>query len=211
MRMGLHPGGAFRSLWRSEKQAYLAHLKRLDRTCRRLRFHRAMSDAALEAHAEAVFANPGARVIGWFRQGVLRGAAEVAVFAAPSGVNADLEPEEDREAEAAFAVETPYRRLGVGRELMHRATLFARNQQAKTLRIATERDNRPMVRLAMGSGVVFTIDDGEAEGILSPEPRTVFSLALELAEEEVGRAHWLWEQGWRWMRAGLRPNAAARP
>lgn len=196
-------GGAYRSLFAFEKAAYLAHLKRLSAQDRRLRFHRAMTDAALAAHVERLFSDqPFGRlrqVIGWFRDGVLRGAAEVQVYPIkPCGL----------EAEAAFAVETAHRRRGVGRELMQRAALFARNRGATRLHIATERTNRPMLRLAMRSGAEFEISGLDADGVLTSDPSSVFSVFLEAAEEETGRAQTAVEIAWGAWVAGLRVTAA---
>lgn len=184
MRNERHFGGVFRQLGDNDKSAYLEHLKRLDPVGRRQRYHRTMSDAALEARAEQVFADRDIRLIGWFKDGALRGAAEVALIRLP-GPN---------EAEAAFALEAEYRRKGVGRELLRRAALHARNWGASRIHIATERDNRAMLRLAMASGATFEVVDTEANGVLNPEPRTVFSLCLEWVEQEADALRWSWER-----------------
>lgn len=189
MRSWIWPSGAYRTLWRSEWEVYAEHLKRLPASCRRLRFHRTMTDEALERHAKKVF-DDGLHVIGWFYRGVLRGAAEVAIFDGANGP----------EAEAAFAVEDRNRGRGVGGELMHRAALYARNRSAETLHIATERDNIPMIRLALSSGAEFQIEETDADGVLHQHERTVFSLLLETAEEEVGILHWAWDRAMRWLR-----------
>lgn len=173
--------GAYRTLWRWEGNDYLAHLRRLEPKCRRLRFHRSMSDDALELHAKRAFAD-NVHVVGWFLDGELRGAAEVAVYPTAKGP----------EAEAAFAVESAYRGRGVGGELMHRAALYARNRGARTLHIATERDNQAMLRLASRAGAEFEINSTEADGVVTSEPRTVFSLLLETAEEDIGVLSWAW-------------------
>lgn len=184
MRAERRLGGVFRQLGDSDKEAYVEHLKRLDPACRRQRYHRAMSDAGLEARAEQVFADRDIHLIGWFKNGALRGAAEVALIRRPGTV----------EAEAAFAIEAEHRRKGVGRALLRRAALNARNCGASRIHIATERDNRAMLRLAMASGATFEVVDTEAHGVLSAEPRTVFSLCLEWAEEEAGFLRWSWER-----------------
>lgn len=181
--------GAYRSLGPAERDIYAEHLTRLDPECRRLRFHRSMTDAALEAHADAVFTERGdaeMHVIGWFRRGVLRGVGEVAVFDAPGAPNG-------RDAEAAFAVESRWRGKGVGRRLLWLAALHARNSGAQSLHISTERGNRAMVRTAMGAGATFDVGATEAEGVLYTGPRTVFSVALEWIEDEIGYAHWIWD------------------
>lgn len=186
-----HPGGAYRTLWSWEKDDYLEHLKRLGPECRRLRFHRAMSDDGLALHVDQVFKaerDGGVHVIGWFHDGDLAGAAEVAVYETPSGLD----------AEAAFAVEEGYRGAGVGRELMHRAALYAQNRGAATLHIATERENRAMLRMAVNSGATFEITASEADGVLQSEPRTIFSILLETVEEEAGVAFWAWDRFVAW-------------
>lgn len=218
MRSMFHEGGAFRTLWSWEAAEYLGHLTRLSADCRRARFHRAMSNDGLALHVERVFQPPETRqadedvhVIGWFLDGALRGAAEVAVFPVGKGERRRLD------AEAAFAVEEEHRGQGVGRELMHRAALYARNRGAATLHIATERDNQAMLRLAMGSGATFEINAMEADGVLRAEPRTMFSILLETAEEDVGVAFWAWDRFVLWCerqwRAGLgrKPAVAAGP
>ncbi len=182
-------GGAFRTLWEWEKPDYLAHLMRLDKECRRLRFHRAMSDRGLAIHADHVFESDKVHVIGWFKDGVLRGAAEVAIF----------ETERGLEAEAAFAIESGWRRMGVGRLLMERAALHARNLGATTLHIATDHDNRAMIRLAEAAGTRFELRETDAEGVLHTEPRSVFSIALESLEEDIGVAHWAYDSVAAWL------------
>lgn len=182
-------GGAFRTLWNWEKPDYVAHLIRLDSECRRLRFHGAMSDERLARHADHVFSHDDVDVVGWFKDGVLRGAAEVAVFATASG----------REAEAAFAIEYAYRRNGVGRALMERAALHARNLGATDLHIATDRENRAMIGLARSCGATFEINDTEADGVLHNAPRTVFSIALETIEQEIGVAQWAYDTAGAWL------------
>lgn len=185
--------GAYRTLWRWERQAYLEHLKRLSPNCRRARFHRAMSDDALALHVKRAFSSH-VHITGWFLDGVLRGATEVAVYKTSKGL----------EAEAAFAVEAAHRNKGVGHGLLHRAALFARNRGANLLHIDTERDNQAMLRLAIGSGAAFDIRSSEAEGVLESPPRSVFSLLLETAEEDLGALHWAWDRAVAWATAPLR-------
>lgn len=181
-------GGAFRTLWEWEKPEYIAHLLRLDRESRRQRFHRAMTDRHIADHADRAFADPNLHIIGWFKNGVLRGACEVAIYDTARG----------REAEAAFAIEAEHRMCGVGRALMERAALHARNLGATDLHITTDQDNRAMIGLARSCGAEVTIRDMEAEGVLHAKPRTVISVALETIEEDLGVAQWAWDslRGW---------------
>ncbi|MCI4665053.1 MAG: GNAT family N-acetyltransferase [Neomegalonema sp.] len=183
---------ASRTLWPSEKADYAAHLKRLEPDARRMRFHGPTSDEAIEKHVARVFANDNSLVIGWFAGGEVRAAAEVAVYETPNGT----------EAEAAFAVESSWRNRGVGRGLMHRAALYARNRGARRLHIATDANNGPMLRLAYNSGADFEIHDGDADGVLVEDPRSVFSICLETLEEEVGLIAWGWEVLMRRLQGG---------
>ena len=145
MRISHRRGGAYRSLWRWEGPAYAAHLKRLDQASRRRRFHGALCDETLERHAARALNARESRVIGWFKDGVLRGAVEIGLFRAEEGV----------EAEAAFAVEEAFRLSGVGSMLMERALLFARNRGARRVHIATENGNEAMIALAARAGARF--------------------------------------------------------
>lgn len=182
MRRSHHRSGAYRALWSWETAEYAAHLKRLDPAARRLRFHGSVSDRALDAHAARAIADRTVRVVGWFKDGVLRGAAEVALIDTPYGL----------EAEAAFAVEHSDRGHGVGRQLMERALLFARNRGARILHIATEAENRAMIALAAGSGADFDAAGHDVDGVLRAGERTVFSIGLEAIEEEAGAVAWGW-------------------
>ena len=180
MRRSHRETGAYRSLWRWEAASYAAHLKRLDQTSRRQRFHGALSDELLERHAKRALANPAVRVIGWFRDGVLRGAVEIAIS------QDTWEPT----AEAAFAVEQRFRCAGVGASLMRRALLFACNRGVKRVQIFTETGNEAMIALAAGAGARFAADGWETKGVMDTGERTVFSLGHEAMNEEAGVLAW---------------------
>lgn len=194
--------GAYRQLRPSEQAVYLQHLRRLDRQTHRQRFNRAMSDTGLAEHVERAFATPGMIIVGWFRRGVLRGAAEIAVFRRHSESGAAL-------AEAAFTVEPAYRRRGVGKQLLRRAALIARNRNARTLLVSTTWNNRAMLGLARGFGVRFTAGETEAEGRLATGRRTVYSVCLETMREEVGLIGWFWDRMARRIRWRMRRIAPA--
>ncbi len=189
MRRSYQTGGAYRSLWSWEADDYAAHLKRLDVGARRRRFHASVSDAAIDAHAARALSNPAVRIIGWFKDGVLRGAVEIA-----------LDDSDDAlEAEAAFAVEQTERGHGVGHQLMRRALLFACNRGARRVHIATESENRAMIALAAGSGATLDACGQDVDGVLDAGERTVFTVGLEAVEEEAGLLGW----GWAWVRRAL--------
>ena len=200
MRRSHRRGGAFRSLWRWEAPEYAAHLRRLDKTSRRQRFHGAVSDQLLDMHAAKALTNPAVRVIGWFKDGVLRGAVEVALCPAPHGPA----------AEASFAVEEPFRRGGVGSRLMRRALLFARNRGVAQMHIFTEAGNEAMIALATGADARFAADGWETTGVMDAGERTVFSLGYEAVEEEAGVLSWGWSALRRAIAGALVGNPASQ-
>lgn len=193
MRTSHRHRGAYRSLWGWEAPVYAAHLKRLDNASRRRRFHGAVNDGALERHAARALKDKNIRVIGWFKDGVLRGAVEIALIG--DGPNP--------EGEAAFAVEQDFRLGGVGSILMARALLFAKNRGARRVHIATETGNEAMLALASAAGARFARDGWDVDGVVETGERSVFSLGREAVEEEAGVAAWSVAKLARWLQARL--------
>lgn len=187
MRATMPEDGAYRALWTFDREDYEAHLKRLTPEDRRSRFQYAASDAQIMAHVET-FLKGGGHVIGWFVDGELRGAAEVAI--APDGVN----------AEAAFEVEEAWRGRGVGAELVNRALLWARNRGVKRLLIHTTRTNTAMLKAAKQRGAVFEFDLAEAEGVIEAPKASWRSHLREVRFEEEGVMRWLWDRTIRRLR-----------
>lgn len=127
------------------------------------------------------------QVIGWFEDGVLRGAAELC-FAGDT-------------AEAAFSVEGPWRRLGIGRGLMERVLRRAASRGVDEVTVVTSRSNRGMMRLARSYDATFEADWNEVEGHV-PTPRLdPMTMMLDAAEERAGLADAL---------AAVQRDAAAR-
>jgi GNAT superfamily N-acetyltransferase len=178
--------GAYRALWAFDRDAYVAHLERLTPEDRRSRFQYPATDAQIEDHV-AKFLEGGGHVIGWFVDGELRAAAEVAIF------------EDHETAEAAFEVEGPWRGRGVGAELVNRALLWARNRGVKRLYIHTTRQNTAMLRAAKQSGAVFEFDLTDAEGIITAPKASWRSHLREIRFEEQGVARWLRDSLRRWL------------
>lgn len=181
--------GAYRALWDFDRDDYVAHLKRLTTDDRRSRFQYPATDAQLEDHVETFLAG-GGHLIGWFCDGELRAAAEVAIF------------EDHVTAEAAFEVEGPWRGRGVGAELVNRALLWARNRGVKRLFIHTTRQNTAMLRAAKQSGAVFEFDLTDAEGIITAPRASWRSYLREARFEEQGVLRWLRDSLRRWLTGG---------
>jgi GNAT superfamily N-acetyltransferase len=191
------PGGVFRPLLTFDRDDYAAHLRRLSPEDRRSRFHAEASDDRIAAHAATALRGPG-RVFGWFHDGVLRGAAEVAL--SRGGLS----------AEAAFEVEAPFRNRGVGSALLAATLLWARNRGARRLLVQTTRGNVPMMRAAIRQGATFAFDLSDAEGAIEAHAPTLRSHMDELLAVESAWMRWAAEQArLRWTRfmgafAGLR-------
>ncbi|MFN3615021.1 MAG: GNAT family N-acetyltransferase [Rubrimonas sp.] len=170
-RKARDPGGDFRPLWWFDRADYLGHLHRLSLRDRRSRFHAEISDDGLAAHADNALRGR-ARVIGWWKDGVLRGAAELALS------------HDGASAEGAFEVEEPFRGRGVGSALVGAALLWARNRGARRLLIHTSRRNVPMLKAAARYDAAFEFDLADAEGVIRAHAPTMFSHAQEALEVE---------------------------
>lgn len=183
--------GAFRRLLSFDRAAYAAHLRRLSPEDRRARFHHAVSDDWIDAHA-ARAVDGRSMALGWFHGGVLRAAAEVSLT--PDGAA----------AEAAFDVEADWRGHGVGSQLVARVLLWARNRGARRLFIQTTRSNVAMLRAASSNGARFTFDLSEAEGVIEADGPTLRSHMQEALQAQEG-AHRLAAQTQDRVRALLTP------
>ena len=95
--------GEIRRLWPTERDLFTAHLLRLDPETRRERFGTAVNDAFLENYAVTTF-GIGEIVYAYVEDGEVRGAGELR----------GLEEILSSTGEAAFSVERPWRRRGIG-------------------------------------------------------------------------------------------------
>ncbi len=176
------PQGWFRSLWPGEAGLLAEHLVRLAPEDRHRRFLHAVNDDWMRDYARRAGRR---RVLGWFVDGTLRGAAEV-------HFRGDV-------AEAALSVEAPWRGNGVGLELMRRALRAAQNYGVRTLTVYTTADNTPMIRIAKALDARFSREDGTVTGEIDAGPPTPASLIFDLADEERGLiANW-----WSGVGAGM--------
>ena len=165
---------AVRRLYRPDLPLFRDHLIRLDLETRYNRFGLQASDEYLGKYAELCFA-PGSITYGYFEDGLIRGASELRLFA--SG-----KPDGHRDAEAAFSVEKPWRRRGIGTALMGHIVLAARNRSIGTLTIFCLRSNNAMMRLAKKFEAELKFEISDVTGHLESRPPSVVSLWHELAE-----------------------------
>src|SRR5262245_27875170 len=151
--LGPPPGGAsmasYRKLLPFESGTLAGHLLRLAPGDRRMRFAAMIGDDAIRAHGRSIDWTRTA-VIGFFADGVLRGAAELALErAGPGGA-----------AEFAVTVEAPWQDSGVGTELTRRAIVAARNRGVRRLWMLCLSDNARMRRIAVRFRGRLAFDEG---------------------------------------------------
>lgn len=148
-----------RRLRPEDRDAFRAHMLRLDTTSRYSRFAMSVSDAFLVRYAGQAFSpaaeGEGVIVLGHVRAGEVRGAAE-------------LRPVARREAEAAFSVEPLCRGRGIGTALFSRLLDAARERRLKRLYMSCLAHNHAMQALArkFEAELVF-----EAQDVLGLAPR----------------------------------------
>jgi GNAT superfamily N-acetyltransferase len=170
-------GGLIRKVWIAEAEHYGDHLLRLDQASRRSRFGGAVSDAIVHQHADLAF-GAGHVVHGFFIDGILRGAAELKIFAGA------LTPA----AEAAFSIEQRWQSHGVGSALLARTLLAARNRGIRYLHLECLADNARMQQLARKFAAELTFDFGSVVGEVTTPSPTPISLMREVLADGHGFA-----------------------
>lgn len=166
-----------RRLWLSDRQAVLNYFCRLDAETRANRFMGQVSEAGIRIYADQAMAARGV-MFGAFVDGTLRGLGELRP-AGPGASSYFLGPA----AEAAFAVERPFRRKGLGAALFARITQAARNRGVSDLHVRCFARNGPMIRLATRQGAALSRDGLEADGALHLERATPLSFWYESIAE----------------------------
>jgi GNAT superfamily N-acetyltransferase len=156
------------------------HLLRLDSRSRHERFSGGMSDDFLVRYAQNCFGE-GDLVFGAFVEGVMRGAAELRSSEAIWSEQAPFQ--RHIHAEAAFSVEEPYRRQGVGETLFRRVEQAASNHGVETIEIVCAPDNVPMIRLAGKFKTKFSFEENQITGRLTASLPTAFSLLREASRD----------------------------
>lgn len=168
-----------RRLWPTDLPAIEAHFLRLDMTTRRDRFMHAMGDAAVLAYARRAVGADGL-MFGCFVDGTLRGVAELRPA---STRDIDASHRLGREAEAAFALERPFRRGGLGTRLFRRLARAARARSVRRLKVRCLAENRAMQALARKVGSDLVLAGWETGGELRLADPTPLALWQEGVEE----------------------------
>ena len=171
MNESIRHSHAVRRLYRPDLAKFREHLVRLDPQTRYDRFGLQVSDDYLRHYAELCF-EPGAITYGYFEDGLVRGGAELRVFASKARPSR-------KDAEAAFSVELPWRRRQIGTELMGHIVLAARNRQIDTLTIFCLCHNQAMLNLARKFEADLAFDHNDITGHLVARPPNAFSLWRE--------------------------------
>ena len=173
--------GVYRKLHGSEREAFRDHLLRLDVESRRLRFGHPVPDSFVRQYAEHT-PWTGCVIHGFFSDDALRGTAELRPFG-------NLIPDK---AEAAFSVEKPWQGKGIGKELLRRLVLSARNRGIKELTMYWLPENNRMRALAQQGNAQIAWDAGEVTGTVTPPSPTGLSFLREVFEDlsSVGGTVW---------------------
>ena len=162
-------------VYRREAFQFRNHLLRLDSDSRTARFEAFTTDAVIRRYCADIDWSR-TRIIGYFRDGVLRAATELCYESGPT----------PQAAELAFSVERPFQNSRIGSTLMARALILLRNQGVVCGHVNCLQNNRRMRTLATRyrsqsevscGNVLITIDI--ASGAV---PARVDSLADQMAE-----------------------------
>ncbi len=174
------PAAEIRRLWRSDLPLFRDHLLRLDDTSRHMRFGGGVSDAFVKQYAEHCFGK-GDLVFGAFFDHVLHGAAELrsneAIWSEQAPADRHIH------AEAAFSVESAFRKRGLGEQLFRRITEAARNHGVEVIEIVCMPENVAMRRLAGKFKAEFAFDNNQLLGKLTARRPTPLSMLTEVAHD----------------------------
>lgn len=164
--------GSIRKLSATDRDALLAHLKRLDGVSRRMRFGYPAAETTLERYAAEALNSSGI-AYGYFEDGALRAAAEMY----PLG---GLFP---TAAEAALSIEGPWQDAGLGTTLLGRLLLAGRNRGLSTLYMTCLPDNTRMQAVARKHAAVLRFDEGQVAGEIRQPYPTPLTLLIEALDD----------------------------
>ena len=128
---------AYRPLFRGEAHQYQEHLLRLDPDSRLSRFASHVSDAIIEQYCAAINWETK-KIIGYFVDGIMRGAVEIIYESISSPSSAEL----------AFSVEKPFQNARIGSRLMARSMISLRNQGVTRIHVVCLPSNLRMRNIA---------------------------------------------------------------
>ncbi|HLJ72300.1 MAG TPA: GNAT family N-acetyltransferase [Roseiarcus sp.] len=180
MDQPLAPHATIRRLWEADRELFRGHLLRLDPESRHDRFNGGASDEFLHRYVDRCFA-PGDVIFGAFVDGELRGAGELRpleaeaarprFFAAPG------------KAEAAFSIERPYRRHGLGVQLFERLMRAAAAHRIGEIDFTCASDNKAMQGLARKFSAEMHFAANQITGRLTARHATAFSIWREAVSD----------------------------
>ena len=162
----------FRKILFAEAALYQEHLLRLDSESRYLRFSGMVSDDAIRRYCAAIDWRAAA-VLGFFKGGALRGAAEVRYEPGTT----------PKRAELAFTVERPYQNSRVGSTLMKRALVILCNRGIAKADVICQIQNRRMQRIALKHQSSHQADGSEVVMVIDVPPLSPISLLTEALED----------------------------
>jgi RimJ/RimL family protein N-acetyltransferase len=164
----------FRKLLPYEIWRLREHLLRLSAADRRLRFFVGVNDDFIANYCRRLDALR-AIIIGFFEDGVLRGAAELHLAGDFAG-----------RAELAITVENGWQRDHIGTELLGHAITVAENRGMRTIEMVCLLDNRRMQHVARKFTDRLDIVEDQAEAHLKVPYPTQLSLWQEAAMDGIG-------------------------
>ncbi|WP_376800356.1 GNAT family N-acetyltransferase [Candidatus Raskinella chloraquaticus] len=182
--------GAIRRLWPADREAFAAHLLRLDSDSRRKRFQGFVSDSFLQGYAERSIKTLTV-FYGYFDAGTLRAVAELHL----------IHPSWPAQAEAAFSVEASYQEHGIGSELFKRIIDAARNRSVSDVTFHCLTSNSAMRGLCKKFGGKIVFDQDEAVGTIPSSMPTPMSLMREAISGGVGIAKAMLDEELRLIKA----------
>ena len=173
--------GTYRQLLNTESVRYQEHLLRLDSDSRYARFSAITSDDVIRRYCDSIDWR-ATKIIGFFKDGVMRGAAEIRY---------DPRPLPDA-AELAFSVEKDFQNGRIGTNLMVRSLLNLRNRAVTKAHIVCLLSNRRMQKLALRYRTDFKAHRGDVFLTIDVPYGDISSLMAELVDGYLG-----------WMNVGI--------
>ena len=165
----------YRKLFVVEAYQYRDHLLRLDPDSRQARFSAVVSNAAVRQHVKAIDWTT-TEVLGYFRDGVMRGAVEVRFASAMLPASAEL----------AFSVERPFQGFGAGTGLMARGMMVMRNRGVTCGHIVCLLTNRRMQKMALKYRANVKADCGEVFLTINAPHGDLSTLLAEFTDNCLG-------------------------